>query len=119
MLQQARRKNYLHQWKRLQLAQAASGRLVAGAEHTCGLADNGDAVCWGAYFHGLSDPPGGAFAMLASGDEHVCGIHADDGEAMCWGHTFLDYDRACRHAILGRPRMHARNEWSRSVIFGL
>lgn len=71
--------------------------VTAGQEHTCGLAPDGRAHCWGFNLTGaLGDssfisratpgPVGGGleFASLSAGDEHVCGL-TPNGSAYCWG----------------------------------
>ncbi len=71
--------------------------LVAGGEHTCGLA-RGKAYCWGSNWAGAvgsgqmpgtvrepNDVAGGlSFRMLSAGATHVCGL-TTGGEAYCWG----------------------------------
>ena len=74
--------------------------LTAGDTHTCGIADDGVAYCWGRNSYGQlgigstvsqQDPqaialPSGvsAFIALTAGTQHTCGI-ADTGDAYCWG----------------------------------
>jgi alpha-tubulin suppressor-like RCC1 family protein len=75
---------------------ALSG-LTAGARHTCGLAADGAAWCWGSNQHGqLGDlstmdarrpvavAGGLAFAALAAGEAHTCGV-TRAGATFCWG----------------------------------
>ena len=78
--------------------------LTAGVYHTCGLAADGTAWCWG---HGASGQlgnnatpltqsspvavdltpiPGGTLTSLTAGDDHTCGLAAD-GTAWCWGYN--------------------------------
>lgn len=72
--------------------------LWAGADHTCGLDEQGRAYCWGANAHGqLGDAtfldravPTAVtgerrFVGLAAGPDETCGLTAD-GAAYCWGH---------------------------------
>jgi len=74
--------------------------LAAGARHTCGVAADGTAWCWGDNNSGqLGDGStrggvtprrvGGGlkFTALAAGDEHTCGIAAA-GKLYCWGDGF-------------------------------
>jgi hypothetical protein len=72
--------------------------LTAGAEHTCSLADDGTAYCWGGNDYGqlgtgsfggqtaVPTPIPGIlkFTSLSAGARHTCGV-ATDGIAYCWG----------------------------------
>jgi alpha-tubulin suppressor-like RCC1 family protein len=73
--------------------------VVSGAQHTCGLQDDGSAVCWGANDRGqlgaatagrqftteaVPVAGGRSFTALAAGERHTCGI-TTDGSAWCWG----------------------------------
>lgn len=71
--------------------------ITLGQHHTCGVATDGRAYCWGwnrwgqlgvgstADF-GLPDPVAGglSFAQLSAGFYHTCGL-TPTGEAWCWG----------------------------------
>jgi alpha-tubulin suppressor-like RCC1 family protein len=74
--------------------------VVAGADHSCGVAGNGKAYCWGNNPLGaLGDGTttqrltptlvlGGLdFRNLAAGDNHTCGVTTND-RAYCWGWNF-------------------------------
>ena len=56
----------------------------AGWFHTCGILQDGSAVCWGLNSHGQSVPPEDAFISISSGRTHTCGLKADNSVA-CWG----------------------------------
>ncbi|MFC7531511.1 RCC1 domain-containing protein [Actinoplanes sp. GCM10030250] len=74
-------------------------QLVAGDEHTCGLAGDSRAYCWGDGDYGqlgnadlvrqmtpevVNAPAGVTFTRLAAGGVHTCGLGADT-KAYCWG----------------------------------
>ncbi len=77
-------------------------QLAAGGAHTCGLASDGKAYCWGDDFYGeLGNGVAGdsavpsavdtstiagnkAFVQLSAGGLHTCGLTVD-GVAYCWG----------------------------------
>ncbi|MAG36986.1 MAG: hypothetical protein CL878_12190, partial [Dehalococcoidia bacterium] len=76
--------------------------ISAGASHTCALADDGTAYCWGANYQGqlglgteltgtvgVPTPVSGAltFTEISAGDVHTCAL-ADDGTGYCWGDNF-------------------------------
>lgn len=71
--------------------------LAAGAAHTCGIALDGSAHCWGSNAKGQLGTPSPRIAsspvpvnsdrrwvMIAAGQDHTCGV-ADDGALYCWG----------------------------------
>ena len=71
--------------------------VATGESHTCGLAVDGTAYCWGAGRSGqlgngqLGDSPrpalvigGHVFRSLSLGLNHTCGVAAD-GITRCWG----------------------------------
>lgn len=72
--------------------------LAAGARHTCGVADGGEALCWGAGADGalgtggtpeirISPTPvagGRRWRTLSAGAGHTCGVDAAGG-LWCWG----------------------------------
>lgn len=72
-------------------------QISAGVIHTCGLARNGTAYCWGNNNYGQfgnASATGGAtptiaaggtlFSSLSSGSTFTCGLRADN-TALCWG----------------------------------
>lgn len=80
-----------------------AGSVDAGSWHTCSVAQNGDAYCWGFNFRGQLGAAGGPvsnqlrparvtgglrFRRVASGHEspatHTCGVTVS-GDAYCWG----------------------------------
>ncbi|HEU4628147.1 MAG TPA: protein kinase [Gemmatimonadaceae bacterium] len=78
-------------------AVSARMRIVAGGTHTCALAADGTAFCWGGNGSGqLGDgsttrradatrvSSGVRFRALSAGIGHTCGI-SFDGDAYCWG----------------------------------
>lgn len=71
--------------------------ITAGAFHTCGLAEDGKAWCWGLNTSGqlgtgdtnLAQQPravarGFTYVSLSAGFDHTCGVRSD-GVALCWG----------------------------------
>ncbi len=76
---------------------AERGTVAAGVRHSCGIAANGRALCWGNNEGGqLGDgsltaseqpvPVAGDFsyAFVSAGNAHTCGT-SRDGDAYCWG----------------------------------
>ena len=70
--------------------------IVAGANHTCGIADTRDAYCWGSNTQGqLSIIGAGGSALvhvsgslgwtqISAGSTHTCAVRTD-GQLFCWG----------------------------------
>jgi alpha-tubulin suppressor-like RCC1 family protein len=70
----------------------------AGGQHTCALASNGSAWCWGRNNFQIGDstnsqrltpvrvaaPTGITFSAIAAGNQHNCAVTAG-GDAYCWG----------------------------------
>ena len=64
--------------------------ISAGAWHTCGLREDGVAVCWGANSSGrVNAPVGYSFLLVSAGERHSCGL-IQDGTAVCWGANSFD-----------------------------
>lgn len=80
-------------------------QISAGSDHTCGIASDGRAFCWGSDENGqlgenadgdnLDEPipvavdssaltPGTHFLTISAGARHTCGV-ASDGRGFCWG----------------------------------
>jgi alpha-tubulin suppressor-like RCC1 family protein len=73
--------------------------LTAGVSHTCGVAADGKAYCWGLNNRGqlgngtktdsrVPVPVSGGllFESLSAGNLHTCGV-TTAGEVFCWGHN--------------------------------
>lgn len=86
-------------------------QLAAGQVHTCGLAADGRAYCWGDNYWGqLGDGTtvdraapvpvqgGERFTSIGSGAAHVCGT-TTDGRVLCWGDNFFG-------SVTGNPLAH-------------
>ena len=59
--------------------------ISSGLEHSCGLRDDGQVVCWGRNEDGQAAPPSSErFKFVSSGAYHSCGLR-DDGQVVCWG----------------------------------
>ena len=58
--------------------------LTIGAHHTCGIRQDGTAMCWGDNWYGETRPLPGTFIELSAGFGHTCGLRGDGGVA-CWG----------------------------------
>ena len=58
--------------------------VVAGAGHSCGLREDGSAVCWGRDSEGQASVPMGRFESLSAYRLHTCGARAEGG-IQCWG----------------------------------
>ena len=59
--------------------------ISTGWVHSCGLREDGTAVCWGSNQGGKASPPAGEkFVSVEAGTSHSCGLRAD-GAAVCWG----------------------------------
>jgi serine/threonine protein kinase len=76
--------------------------IVAGAAHTCGIARDGSAWCWGENNDGqlgnnstrdqatpVAVTRGFTYLQLAAGEKHTCGI-VSNGKAYCWGDGYSD-----------------------------
>ncbi len=66
-------------------ARAGWQQLAGGAFHTCGIADGGSVLCWGASGAGQDEAPPGAARQLVSGAEFSCALAAGTDLISCWG----------------------------------
>ena len=58
---------------------------LSSGEPSCGLRDDGSAVCWSPYTTGVRQPPQGErFTSISSSGQHACAIR-EDGSVACWG----------------------------------
>ena len=61
--------------------------ISAGWQHSCGIREDGTAVCWGNNNYGQVDAPSGTFTTISAGGwQHSCGVRGD-GTAVCWGNN--------------------------------
>ena len=61
--------------------------ISAGHTHTCGIASDNRAVCWGPDNSGSTMPPEDQkFIAISVGDFHTCAITSDNN-AVCWGNS--------------------------------
>ena len=80
---------------------AVLSSISAGYQHTCGLLNDGTALCWGRNNFGQlgnsstssSDTPvqvstGAKFTSISAGGDHTCGI-TTGGTALCWGSNIV------------------------------
>lgn len=65
---------------------AALTRISAGDDHSCGLAGDGTAWCWGwgPSFGGTAHVVGHTFRSISAGHGFTCAVDTDD-RAWCWG----------------------------------
>ncbi|MFM7718050.1 MAG: RCC1 domain-containing protein [Actinomycetota bacterium] len=97
----------------------STARVSAGGYHTCAIAEDGRASCWGLGDSGqlgdgatassatpvaVAAPDGVTFIEVASGNAHTCAI-ADDGSVWCWGVDLDGGDEADRNAVHGPERV--------------
>jgi alpha-tubulin suppressor-like RCC1 family protein len=61
-------------------------QVTASTSHTCALAADSSAYCWGRVYGGSPMPvmPGIRFRSIGAGYDHTCGLSVD-GLAYCWG----------------------------------
>ncbi|GAB3382029.1 PxKF domain-containing protein [Lysobacter fragariae] len=60
------------------------GALAIGMRHTCGIRQDGTAMCWGDNYDGVTKALKGPFIELSAGFDHTCGLRGD-GSVACWG----------------------------------
>ena len=58
--------------------------ISAGGHHTCGVREDGTAVCWGNNEQGQSTPVQGKFTAISAGRSHTCAVRKS-GYVACWG----------------------------------
>ena len=58
-------------------------QVSAGAWHSCGLLESGEAECWGDDRYEQSSPLPGPFLAVSAGTRHSCGLRAHG--PVCWG----------------------------------
>ena len=64
--------------------------ISTGRAHSCGLREDGTAVCWGSNQDGKASPPARErFISVKAGVSHSCGLRRD-GTAVCWGADYND-----------------------------
>ncbi len=56
----------------------------AGDFHTCAIAPDLQAFCWGWNFHEQASPPAGTFSWVGAGWSHSCALTTDN-TLTCWG----------------------------------
>ncbi|MBD3241129.1 MAG: hypothetical protein GF331_11130, partial [Chitinivibrionales bacterium] len=59
-------------------------QITTGSDHTCGLTQEGEVLCWGWDIFGQLAAPSGEFLKITAGWNHTCGLRADRTIA-CWG----------------------------------
>ena len=76
-----------HCWERgLYSRPGPEGRYtsISTSFNTCGLRENGSAVCWvGGLIQADSPPEDHYFKAISVGDSHICALR-DDGAPICW-----------------------------------
>lgn len=65
-------------------------------DHSCATHANGSVTCWGDTSGGKAMSPPEAFASVAVGNWHTCGLRASDRTVACWGldDGFMDFGQA-------------------------
>ena len=59
-------------------------QISAGDNHSCGIRDNDELLCWGDNSEGQLEVPHGRFLRVAAGGRYTCAIRTD-GAVVCWG----------------------------------
>jgi len=75
-------------------------QVSCGYNHSCGLCEDGSAVCWGEDLAGNTEPPNTEFTMISIGFSSSCGLTAD-GEVECWDIFLGGINHMSRHFDLG------------------
>ena len=63
--------------------------ISTGEAQSCGLREDGTAVCWGGMLEGEAPPANERFLSIQTGGRHICGLRTD-GTAVCWGSDYKD-----------------------------
>ncbi|XP_057870104.2 serine/threonine-protein kinase-like protein CCR1 [Cryptomeria japonica] len=78
--------------------------VVAGDDFTCGLNQEGSAICWGSPSNNITTPPQDKFESIVSGSNHVCGILKETAQVKCWGESMnliIPYQQTRYMALAG------------------
>ncbi len=70
--------------RRVETMRIGMGTVGAGATHTCNLASDGVADCWGSNAFGYHTPPSMRARVLSVEADHACAVTAA-GAVQCWG----------------------------------
>jgi hypothetical protein len=68
-------------------------QVSAGEDHACVLSEVGEVTCWGKCMGGVCDPPTTsddstrAYAIIAAGGAHTCGLRLKETVVDCWGNA--------------------------------
>ena len=83
-------------------ANATFTALSLSVWHSCALAHDGRAYCWGDNEYGKASPPANEkFSAISVDQGYGCGLRKSDGIAVCWG-----YDGDDRTSPPQKPAVH-------------
>ncbi|GLJ52498.1 hypothetical protein SUGI_1117270 [Cryptomeria japonica] len=77
---------------------------LTGDDFTCGLNQEGSAICWGSPSNNITTPPQDKFESIVSGSNHVCGILKETAQVKCWGESMnliIPYQQTRYMALAG------------------